>query len=134
MMNQTTIIINKIAQCKIEFDLGCQTILNQPNFSFEDIFQELRTCIFNSIRDKTNYNSETYQNAINSIPLRPTSTPIVILKSFSTKIAFTKLEGLPVNEHRKIILSLLWIFKLTDSERRNTECKNGCRHHWHNLD
>jgi 4-hydroxybenzoate polyprenyltransferase len=32
-----------------------------------------------------------------------------------------------------IILPLLWIFKIVDTERRNTECKDGCRHFWHEL-
>lgn len=133
-MEKIEIQINQIAQDKIEFNQSITSLLNEPNFDFITIFTLLRNYIFNSIPDKKNYSSETYQNAINSIPLRPTITPIVILKSFSTKIAFNKLEELPKSEQQKTITALLWIFKQTDTERRNTDCKNGCGHEWHNID
>jgi hypothetical protein len=133
-MNKEDILINQIAQSKIDFEVGCQTILNDNNFNFQIIFKHLRNFIINSIPNKTDYNSEIYQYAINTIPLKPTFTPIKILKSFSTKIAFEKLEKLPKNEQQKTIISLLWIFKETDTQRRNTECKNGCGHEWHNIE
>ncbi|KAF2338764.1 DUF5958 family protein [Flavobacterium nitrogenifigens] len=125
-------IINKIAQDKMDFNIGLELLLDKN--SFDEIFETLQIYILNSIPNKTDYNSETYQRAINTIPLKPTYTPIVILKSFSTKIAFNKLASLPKNENKKVIVSLLWIFKITDTERRNTECKNGCGHFWHELD
>jgi hypothetical protein len=132
-MNKIDILINQIAQNQIAFEVGCQTILNDQNFEFQKFFIHLRNYIFNSFPEKTDYNSETYQYAINTIPLKPTFTPIVILKSFSTKIAFDKLENISKNEQQKTIISLLWIFKETDTHRRNTECINGCGHEWHNL-
>lgn len=88
----------------------------------------------NSIPNKTDYNSESYQTAIQTIPLKPTSTPIVILKQFQTKIAFNKLVQLPEIENKKTVTALLRIFKIIDTERRNTECKNGCGHFWHDID
>lgn len=122
-------IINKIAQDKIDFNIGLELLLDKH--SFDEIFKTLQIYILNSIPNKTDYNSEAYQRGINSIPLKPTYTPIVILKNSPTKIAFNKLVSLPENENKKIIVSLLWIFKITDTERRNTECKNGCGHFWH---
>ncbi len=129
----TSNLINLIAQNKIDFNSGCKLILNEPNFDFQLIFTELRNYIFNTLPDKANYNSETYQKALDTIPLKPTYTPIVILRSFSTKIAFNKLQKLPKSEHEKIIISLIWVFKQTDTERRLTACKNGCNHAWHNI-
>ncbi|SHG62173.1 hypothetical protein SAMN05443549_105143 [Flavobacterium fluvii] len=133
-MDKIELIINEIAQNKIEFNEGCQTVLNDKGFNFETIFSCLRNYIFNSIPEKTNYNTQTYQNAIKTIPLKSTFTPIVILKSFDTKIAFNKLEKIIENEREKTIIALLWILKQTDTERRNTECKNGCGHDWHNIE
>lgn len=124
-------VINKIAQDKIDFELGTKLILEDEEYNFEALFAILKNYIFNSIPNKNDYNTEIYQTAINTIPLKPTYTSIVILKSFSTKIAFNKLAKLPENENTKTIISLLWIFKTTDTERRNTECKNGCGHFWH---
>jgi hypothetical protein len=133
-MDKIELIINEIAQHKIEFNEGCKTVLNDKDFNFATIFSCLRNYIFNSIPEKTNYNTQTYQNAIKTIPLKSTFTPIVILKSFDTKIAFNKLEKIIENEREKTIIALLWILKQTDTERRNTECKNGCGHEWHNIE
>ena len=121
-------IINKIAQEKLDFKIGLQQLLQ---YDFEKLFVILNNYIINSIPNKTDYNTESYQNALATIPLKPTYTPIVILKTYPTKIALSKLPLLPKSENIKTITALLWIFKITDTERRNTECKNGCGHYWH---
>lgn len=133
-MNQPEELINKIAQDKIDFNIGLGLLLKDEQYSFKNIFNTLRNYIINSISDKENYNSEAYQKAIATIPLKPSYTPIVILKTFPTTIAFNKLPLLPENENIKTITALLWIFKITDTERRNTECKNGCGHFWHQIE
>lgn len=132
-MNQKEKIINKIAQGKIDVNTGLQSLVEDPECNFEELFSSLRFFIFNTIPNKQDYSSESYQNAINTIPLKPTYTPVILLKNFSTKIAFQKIIQLPENEHQKILIALLWIFKATDTERRNTECKNGCGHFWHEI-
>lgn len=134
LMSYTELIINKVAQDKIDFNLGIQLLLEDPEYDFKGLFTTLTNCIFNAIPEKTHYNTETYQNALNTIPLKPTYTPIVLLKRFPTRIAFYKLAALPENENIKTITSLLWIFKVTDTERRSTECKNGCGHFWHEIE
>jgi len=126
-------LINKVAQDKIDFNLGLQLLL-ENDYNFEELFKTLHLYIFNSSSSKTDFNSETYQTAINTIPLKQTFSPIVILNSFPTKIAFQKLASLPENENKKVVTALLWIFKITDTERRSTECKNGCDHFWHQLE
>lgn len=130
-MSKEEEIINKVAQDKIDFYIGVQLLLEDSEYNFERLFTTLKNYIFNSIPEKTHYNTETYQHALQTIPLKSTYTPIVLLKSYPTRIAFYKLAELPENENKKILTSLLWIFKVTDTERRNTECKNGCGHFWH---
>lgn len=127
-------IINQVAQDKIDFNEGLKFLLENEQYNFEELFTTLKNYIFNAIPNKTDYNSETYQKAINTIPLKPTYTPIVILKNYSTRIAFNKLFTLPKIENKKTITALLWVFKITDAERRNTECKNGCAHFWHQIE
>lgn len=127
-------IINKIAQDKIDFKTGLKLLLEDEEYNFEGLFTTLKNYILNTIPNKTDYNSESYQEAINTIPLKPTYTPIVILKNYSTRIAFNKLLTLPKIENKKTITALLWVFKITDTERRNTECKNGCTHFWHQIE
>jgi hypothetical protein len=125
--------INLIAQNKTEFDEGLKLILKKPEFDFKETFEILQNLILNSIPNKSNYSSDSYQKAIVTIPIKQTFTPITILNKFSIKNAFKRLGELPESEYEKIILSLLWIFKITDTERRETECKNGCGHYWHNI-
>ncbi|GGH14695.1 hypothetical protein GCM10011418_15830 [Sphingobacterium alkalisoli] len=132
-MTNTEILINRIAQDRIEFHEGCTLLLDDTQFNFDELFVILRNYIFNSIPEKTSYSTEAYQNAIRTIPLKPTFTPIVILNSYPTKIAFNKLSELPEIERKKTIKSLLWIFKITDTERRNSKCKDRCGHEWHNI-
>ncbi|WKL47715.1 DUF5958 family protein [Flavobacterium pectinovorum] len=127
-------IINQVAQDKIDFNEGLKFLLENEQYNFEELFTTLKNYIFNVIPNKTDYNSETYQKAINTIPLKPTYTPIVILKNYSTRIAFNKLFTLPKIENKKTITALLWVFKITDTERRNTEFKNGCAHFWHQIE
>lgn len=126
-------LINQIAQEKIDFEDGYQKIITHQDYQFRNVFSSLQNYILNTIPDKINYNSEVFQSAIRTIPLKETITPIVIFKSSPTKIAFNKLEKLPKSEELRVLFSLLWIFKQTDTDRRNTECKNGCSHEWHNL-
>lgn len=132
-MKEEEKLINYIAQNKIDFNDGVNIINKNVEENFLDIFQLLEYYILNSINDKVNYTSESYRNAIKSIPLKPTLTTVKILENFPTKVSFRKLYELPKSEYKIIITALLWIFKFTDSNRRETECKNGCEHFWHNL-
>ncbi|MEG1228131.1 MAG: DUF5958 family protein [Flavobacterium sp.] len=134
MISPIELLINKIAQDRISFNQGLRLLLESDDFNFEDVFALLKNYIFNSIPNKVDYNTETYQRAINTIPLKQTYTSIVILKTYDTKIAFNKLRELPEAENKKTVTSLIWVFKITDTERRNTECKNGCGHFWHKLE
>jgi len=76
---------------------------------------------------------EVIDAAIRKIPLKPTMTPVVILKNNSFKVALSKILALPKTEYKKAFISLITIFKAGDSYRRNTSCKDGCTHEWHNL-
>jgi predicted KAP-like P-loop ATPase len=99
-------LINKIAQDKIDFNIGLDILLKDDQYSFDKLFNTLKNYIINAIPNKENYNSESYQKAIVTIPLRPTYTPIVILKTYPTKIAFNKLILLPKKENEKISYKL----------------------------
>ena len=133
-MQATEILINKIAQNILEFEHGKNILITDLETNYFSLFEILENYIFNSIPDKSNYNSESYQVAIRTIPIKSSQTPVVILSKNSTKIAFKKLKELPKSEHEKVITTLLWIYKVTDTKRRESECKNGCGHFWHNLD
>ncbi|SEP21286.1 hypothetical protein SAMN05444671_0319 [Flavobacterium sp. CF108] len=94
-------LINQIAQDKIDFKIGLQLLLDDDQYDFHSLFITLNNYIINAIPNKTDYNSEAYQLAINTIPLKPTYTPIVLLKTYPTKIALQKLVLLPESENKK---------------------------------
>ncbi|MBU0941733.1 MAG: hypothetical protein KKD36_09915 [Bacteroidetes bacterium] len=133
-MNTVEKQINLIAQDKIEFEKGLKLVFENSEFDFKQKFEILTSLILNSIPYKSNYSSESYQKAIVSIPIKQSFTSVMILNKFPIKNAFKKLSELPENEFEKTIISLLWIFKSTDTQRRKTECKNGCKHYWHNIE
>ena len=56
--------INLIAQNKTEFDKGQELILKSSEFDFNETFEILKNYIFNSIPNKSDYNSDSYQKAI----------------------------------------------------------------------
>ncbi|WP_200978304.1 DUF5958 family protein [Echinicola sp. 20G] len=71
--------------------------------------------------------------AIQTAPIKETMTPVVLFKTQSFKIAINRILELPDSELRKSIIILLSIFKMADTYRRETECRNGCGHEWHNI-
>ncbi|NJY64324.1 hypothetical protein HC174_16420 [Salinimicrobium sp. CDJ15-81-2] len=132
MINQTQknneVIINHFAQEKISFEKVIDW--------FENLSLEEKKEVLNLTRlflEQTHPSDLILEDGINKIPLKPTMTPITLLKTYNLKIALDKIINLPNTELKKSFISLLTIFKVADTERRNTDCKNGCSHTWHNL-
>lgn len=71
--------------------------------------------------------------AIQSAKIKETMTPVVLFKTKSFNIAINRIVDLPDSEMIKSIIILLSIFKTADTYRRETDCKNGCIHEWHNF-
>ncbi|MCT4665302.1 MAG: DUF5958 family protein [Flavobacteriales bacterium] len=71
--------------------------------------------------------------AIKIAPIKETMTPVVLFKTHAFKIATNKTVDLPDSELRKSFIIMLSIFKTADTFRRETECRNGCDHEWHNI-
>lgn len=71
--------------------------------------------------------------AIQTARIKETMIPVVLFKTMSFKIAINRIVELPDPELRKTVIILLSIFKTADTYRRETDCKNGCNHDWHNL-
>jgi hypothetical protein len=104
---------------------------------FEDLNLEKQSETISRARlclDQSHPNKETIEKAIELIPLKPTVTPMVLLKTKPFKIALQKMILLPANENKKIFITLISVFKIADTIRRNIWCKDGCNHEWHNLD
>ena len=74
------------------------------------------------------------EHAIRQAGLKPTFTPCVMaMKTESPVRGFDKLGNLPPHEWVKTFRLLIGLFSIADQRRRETWCKGGCTHAWHNL-
>ena len=129
MLYKDEIMINSFAQEKITFE---QLMTWFDGINLEDQRQAIsraRLCL-----DQSHPKREIIDIGIETIPLKPTMTPVVLFKTQGFKIALQKILVLPDNENRKTFITLVSIFKVTDTYRRNVWCKDGCKHEWHNLE
>ncbi len=128
-MTEIEININKYAQNKL------------TNSEIMDWFDQFDLSSQKETRDKlimfvqqAHPSDELITKAIQIAPIKETMTPVVLFKTQTFKIAINKIEDLPDSELRKSFIIMLSIFKTADTYRRETYCKNGCSHFWHNLD
>jgi hypothetical protein len=84
--------------------------------------------------EQSHPDQETIKVGIEQIPMKQTITPIVLLKTKTFKIALNKIVDLPDAEMKKVFVSLVTLFKVSDKERRAKWCEGECGHDWHNLD
>ncbi|MCD0473966.1 DUF5958 family protein [Flavobacterium sp. EDS] len=130
MLTEEDIMINKFAQEKINLE----QILDWFDI-FETQIQRKIIRLTSQCLIQSHPNEETFNKAIQLIPLKPTVTAIVFLKTYKNlKVALDKIELLPNYEIKKTFISLISVFKISDIERRNTYCQGNCYHDWHNLD
>ncbi len=128
MLDKDAIIINKIAQNSLSIGDGISWFGTLADTEKKNVL--LLTKFF---LEQSRPNGELIDAAIQEIPLKPTMTPVVLLKKNSFKIALSEILALPKAEYKKAFIALITIFKAGDSHRRNTSCKDGCTHEWHHL-
>lgn len=73
------------------------------------------------------------QQAVAEAPVKPTATPLVLLRVHPLRQALTRVQQLPASEYLNAFRALLSLFSSADAHRRRTECQHGCTHDWHNL-
>ncbi|MBS1572621.1 MAG: hypothetical protein JST62_09530 [Bacteroidetes bacterium] len=129
MLRPIDIMINCFAQEKIDLD---KLLLWFDSLS--KLYQRETINWTRNFLEQSHPNEETIKTGIEQIPLKPTMTPIVLLKSKSLKIALNKIVELPDAELKKAFISLVSMFKVSDKERREKWCEGKCGHDWHNLD
>ncbi|MBS2101136.1 DUF5958 family protein [Carboxylicivirga linearis] len=127
-MTEIEININKYAQNKL------------TDSEMLDWFDQFDLTGQKEIRDKlimfaqqAHPTDELILTAIKTAPIKETMTPVVLFKTQTFKIATNKIVDLPDSELRKSLIIMLSIFKTADTYRRETECRNGCGHEWHNI-
>jgi len=128
-MTEEEIIINKIAQDKLDFDKGVKWFDGLVDDRKKEIIEKLTVFIQQSHPTK-----DSIDSGLESAPIKPTMTPVIIFRTKELKIALDKIKVLPKDEWSKAFVTMLSVFKAADTKRRETFCKDGCTHEWHNLD
>ena len=78
---------------------------------------------------------EEIDPAITLAELRPTFTPCVMIRAaVRPEHALDRVATLPADERQKAFRLMFALYCIADTRRRQTQCKNGCSHEWHNFD
>ena len=133
MLTQEDFYINRFAQEKIELKDVLEWFDSKTEIDQKMTINHVGECIKQAIPDKVDWNQNEINQSIQSIPLKQSFTPIILLKTKPLKIALEKIYNLPNEENQRSMIALISIFKHMDQIRRNTECKNGCNHEWHRI-
>ena len=129
MTKDFSILINLYSQDKIELELILKAFNELTVDKKRSELSRLRIYI-----EQSHPTKDTISEAIRNMPIKNTMTPVVILETNEFKPALWKICKLPENELEKAIITLLTLFKYSDTKRRETFCKDGCNHEWHNID
>ncbi len=127
-MTEIDLNINKFAQNKLT-DSEIMNWLDHLDISQQKIVRDK----VSTFLQQAHPTGDLIDLGIKSAPIKDTMTPVILLRTQTLKNAINKIEKLPDSELRKSFIVMLSIFKLADTHRRATECKNGCSHEWHNL-
>jgi hypothetical protein len=128
-MNQTELIVNRIAQSKLPLDDGLEWFDNASSDEQREILRK-----FDYIFYQAHPTVDEVERGIATSGLKPTYTPCVIIASNHFNEARHKILAMPDHELPKAFRLWLSIFSIADGRRRATACKDGCDHEWHNLD
>jgi hypothetical protein len=78
---------------------------------------------------------EEIDPAITLGDLKPTFTPCVMVRTaVRPEHALDRIADLPTDERQKAFRLMFALYCIADTRRRQTQCKNGCSHEWHNFD
>ena len=127
-MNETELKINKIAQGLISLDEGLAWYDESEADSRNEIMKALDLCIFQSHPTK-----EDVEKGIKKSGLKETYSPCVLARIKPFNEARQKLLNMPEPDRRRGFILFLSIFSVADKRRRETCCKDGCAHEWHNI-
>ncbi|MCU0353635.1 MAG: DUF5958 family protein [Cytophagales bacterium] len=127
-MSESEILLNQIAQDKRTLEEGIEW--------FDNLSDELQNSALDNLLFFTMQafpSQESIDRALQDIPTEENTTPAVIYKKNTLTTALQKIQKLPKTERKNAFVVTLSIFRAADTHRRETHCKNGCQHEWHNL-
>ncbi|WP_370592245.1 DUF5958 family protein [Reinekea sp. G2M2-21] len=127
-MKANELQINKLAQGLIPIEVGLKWFASSTDAQKLEIMGSLDLCV-----SQSHPTSEEIIKGTGLSGLRPTYTPCVIVSSRPFREARSKLKQLRGIDQDRAFSLLLAIFSLADQRRRESDCREGCVHEWHNL-
>jgi hypothetical protein len=123
-------ILNRVAQDRLPFTDAVRWFESLPETEQQPW---LKTIAF--MCHQAHPFREEIDGAITLAALKPTLTPCVMLRS-STQIEHSVdcVATLPADERSNAFRLIFALYCVADTRRRQTDCRNGCSHAWHNFD
>ena len=94
----------------------------------KDIMKSLDLCIFQS-----HPTPEDIEEGIKCSGLKETYSPCVLIRKKPFNEVRQKILRMAELDQRRAFVLLISVFGAADKRRRETQCKDGCSHEWHNL-
>jgi len=127
-MRDSELKINKLAQGLIPLEEGLEWYDNSGAEDRESLMRALDLCVSQSHPTK-----EDIEKGIKLSGLKETYSPCVLVQKKHFNEARNNIIHMPELDQRRGFILLLSIFGVADERRRETQCKGGCTHEWHNI-
>jgi len=127
-MNEIAFKINMLAQGLVNLDEGVLWFTESSDVEQAAILNEFCKVLLQSHPSK-----REIEIGIVTSDLKLTYSPCVVMLSNPLNVACKKILAMPKNEWVKTFRLWLGVFSESDRRRRETECKSGCSHEWHNI-
>lgn len=127
-MNDRELNINKIAQGILTLNEGLEWFDESTPEYRNKIMHSLDLCIYQS-----HPTTEDIEEGIKNSNLKETYSPCVLIRKKPFNEVRQKILKMPELDLRRGFILLLSVFGVADKRRRETHCKEGCTHDWHNI-
>lgn len=127
-MNERELKINAIAQGILSLDEGLKWFDGESAASRADIMRSLDLCVFQS-----HPSIDDIEMGIKKSGLKESYSPCVLIRNKPFNQVRQKILSMPEVDLRRSFILLISVFSVADSRRRDTQCKDGCTHDWHNI-
>jgi hypothetical protein len=121
-------VLNHLAQHQLPWEWAWAWFAALPTTA-----QQVRLAELVSYIQQAHPTPALVQQAVAEAPVKPTATPLVLLRVHGLPEALRRIRQLPPPEYPNAFRALLSLFSSADAHRRRTECQHGCSHDWHNL-
>jgi hypothetical protein len=123
-------MLNRVAQGRLPFKDAVRWFESSPETEQPGW---LRTIAL--MCHQTHPHHEEIGRAITLAELTQTFTPCVMIQAAAQpEQALDAIAALPAAERQKAFRLMFALYCVADTRRRQTQCKNGCSHEWHNFD